>query len=659
MGHEFKGKGSHIALGPVVGPLGRSPFGGRNWEGFSPDSYLSGVAVEETVKGMQDAGVQACTKHYILNEQESQRNPTRYNGTSVEAVSHNVDDRTMHETYLWPFANAVRAGTASIMCSYNRINGSYGCQNSKTLNGILKDELAFQGYVMSDWGATHAGVPAIDAGLDMNMPGGIGFIQASPSFFGGNITTAVNNGSLPEERVNDMVLRIMTPYYFLGQDTGFPLIDETTPALNFFPQSTYLHNFTYGPVTDVRMDDHTKLIRELGAAGTVLLKNVNKTLPLKQPKNIGIFGNDAADLSTGLYPHDNNYDIGTLPAGGGSGSARFTYVVSPLEAIKARGKAYGALVQYVTDNNVIIKGGLGDEIAPSPPDVCILFLKSWAGEGKDRLSLVAEWNSTAVVKALTATCPNTVVVLHGASPNVLPWKDNENVTAILAAHMPGQETGNSIADILFGDVNPSGHLPYTTANSESDYAKNLVNSTELVKSRNPDAWQADHTEGQLIDYKEFDAANKSVAYEFGFGLSYTTFSLSNLQVLKAYANVSRTPSANAKILPGGNEELWQTLVTVFAKVKNTGDVDGDAVPQLYLSFPESEAGKGTPVRVLRGFEKVRLGKGEEKQVVFNLMRRDLSFWDTGIQQWRLPNGNIGVDVGFSSRDIMLKDSVKV
>lgn len=149
MGHEFRGKGSHIALGPVVGPLGRSPFGGRNWEGFSPDNYLSGQLVAETVHGIQAAGVQATTKHYIGNEQETQRNPSTVNGTTIEALSSNIDDKTMHETYLWPFADAVRAGSASIMCSYNRLNGSYGCQNSKILNGLLKDELGFQGYVMS------------------------------------------------------------------------------------------------------------------------------------------------------------------------------------------------------------------------------------------------------------------------------------------------------------------------------------------------------------------------------------------------------------------------------------------------------------------------------------------------------------------------------
>ncbi|KAF2123062.1 avenacinase [Lophiotrema nucula] len=666
MAAEFKGKGSHIALGPVVGPLGRSPFGGRNWEGFSPDSYLSGALVEETVLGMQSVGVQACTKHYIGNEQEIQRNPESVDGVTVEAISSNIDDKTMHETYLWPFANAVKAGSASIMCSYNRINGSYGCQNSKTLNGLLKTELGFQGYVMSDWGATHSGVDAITSGLDMNMPGGIDFTESEHSYFGANITTSINNGSIPEERLDDMILRVMTPYFYLKQDQGYPGVDKTTNGLGFFPAANYKYNFQLTALVDVR-DDHAKSIRELGAAGTVLLKNTNNALPLKQPKNIGVFGNDAADLTQGLYTgvsvqhpglENGNYDIGTLPVGGGSGTGRFTYVVPPLDAIKAKGDSYGALVQYITDNYAITNGALRS-IAPSPPDVCIVFLKSWASEGDDRETLIAEFNSTSVVTSVAQLCPNTVVVLHGASPNVLPWKDNANITAILAAHMPGQETGNAIADILWGNINPSGKLPYTIADQESDYAKNLVNSTELQNSKDPNAWQANFTEGNLIDYKEFDAENKSVAYEFGFGLSYTTFELSDIKVSLSAQNASRTPSSSAKILPGGNVDLWAILANVTATVKNTGGVLGATVPQLYLSLPASESGEGTPLRSLRGFDKISLGAGETATVNFPLMRRDLSFWDTGAQTWRLPSGVIGVDIGFSSRDLKLKGSITV
>ncbi|KAL1592675.1 hypothetical protein SLS60_011091 [Paraconiothyrium brasiliense] len=612
---------------------------------------------------MQSAGVQTCTKHYLGNEQEIQRNPSTVNGTLIDSISANIDDKTMHETYLWPFANAVHAGTASLMCSYNRLNGSYACQNSKTLNGLLKDELGFQGYVMSDWMATHSGVAAIEAGLDMNMPGGISFSGGAPaSLWGGNVSIAVNNGSLAIERVDDMIRRIMTPYYHLGQDVGYPVVDESTVPLSFFSKANWPSNYTLGPLVDVRAE-HAKIIRELGAAGTVLLKNVNHTLPLKEPKNIGVFGNDAADFTHGQYSlsissglASGDYDIGTLAAGGGSGTGRFTYVIPPLDAIKARGQSYGALVQYITDNSAVTAGGLSS-LSPTPLDACIVFLKSWASEGDDRTTLIAEWNSTAVVEAVASTCANTIVVLHGASPNVLPWKDNVNVTAILAAHFPGQETGNSIVDVLWGDVNTSGKLPYTIANNETDYDLRIVNSTELLESTNPNAWQDDFKEGNLIDYKEFDAAKKSVAYEFGFGLSYTTFDLSNLQIRAAVSNPSRVPNSSAKIIPGGNEELWQTLVTVCATVKNTGAVQGAAVPQLYVSFP-AEAGE-KEVRTLRGFDKILLAAGEASTVEFPLMRRDLSYWDVATQNWRLPSDSISVDVGFSSRDLKLNGKLTV
>jgi beta-glucosidase len=458
-----------------------------------------------------------------------------------------------------------------------------------------------------------------------------------------------NNASLSLERVDDMVLRIMTPYYYLGQDADFPPVDGYSPKAGFFPTTAFADNFTLGPVVDARSDEHTKLIRELGAAGTVLLKNTNGALPLQQPKNIGVFGNDAADFTTGSYPQA-DYDIGTLAVGGGSGTGRFSYVVSPLEAIKVRAKSYRADVQYITDNSIITSQGLAS-LAPLPLDVCLVFLKSWASEGSDRTTLIAEWNSTTVVETTAAACNNTVVILHGASPNTLPWMNNPNVTAILAAHMPGQETGNSIVDVLWGAVNPSGKLPYTIAHNETDYAKNLVNSTALATTSDPNAWQSDFVEGNLIDYKELDAANTSVAYEFGFGLSYTTFNMSDMKTNIVVANASRTPNPGAPVLPGGNVELWATIATVEVTVTNTGKTDGATVPQLYLAYPKEA---GAPVRSLRGFEKVTVGAGSSTSVQFDLTRRDLSYWDTSSQMWRLPSAGVDVAVGFSSRNLVLR-----
>lgn len=276
-------------------------------------------------------------------------------------------------------------------------------------------------------------------------------------------------------------------------------------------------------------DGHAELIRELGAAGIVLLKNTNHTLPLKKPKNIGVFGNDAGDITTGLYPGgdpdlDNiGWEYGVLPVGGGSGTGRMTYIVPPLDAIKAKAAAQqnNALVQYVLNNTLVIDSDGFQSLFPRPPDVCLVFLKTWSTEGYDRSSLLVDWNGTALVQEVAANCPNTVVVTNSGGLNVLPFANHPNVTGILAAHFGGQEQGNSIVDVsvldgepreltdqlwkvLWGAVNPSGHLPYTIAHNESDYAfADITNSSKLLNTSNPLAWQSDFKERLLIDYRKF------------------------------------------------------------------------------------------------------------------------------------------------------------
>ncbi len=280
----------------------------------------------------------------------------------------------------------------------------------------------------------------------MDMPGGISFVSASPSFFGGNITASVNNGSLSIERVDDMCRRIMTPYFRLGQNNNYPPIDASSGGLNFFPVTNYLYNFTEGPANvDVR-DDHAALIRELGAAGIVLLKNVNNTLPLKTPANVGVFGNDAPDISVGLYLDGDpdllniGYDQGVLPVGGGSGTGRMTYVVAPLDAIKTKVFSYNskALVQYVTNNTEIIHNKIfGAMINPTPPEVCLVSpptLRSIETNanlytyrftaGHVLTSAKVDWNGSAVVETVAASCPNTVVITNSGGLNVLPFANN-------------------------------------------------------------------------------------------------------------------------------------------------------------------------------------------------------------------------------------------
>ncbi|KAL1591747.1 hypothetical protein SLS60_011746 [Paraconiothyrium brasiliense] len=633
--------------------------------------------MDATIRGHQDAGVQACAKHYIGNEQETHRSTTDLNDTELAAVSSNIDDRTLHEVYLWPFANAVKAGASSIMCSYNRLNGTYACEDNHALSNILKEELGFEGYVMSDWFATHSGYKSINAGLDMTMPGplneAVAREQASlasgskvPSWFGGNITIALNNGTLNESRVDDMVRRIMTPYYQLNQDQDFPTVDPSSEFILYLYYGLPIRNAMIPPARNVKKN-HAQLIREVAAAGTVLLKNDHNVLPVsKNVTNVAIFGNGAPDPTDGLYffAADPNLaanqrqlgDVaGNFPIGGGSGSGRTTDLISPLRAIRDRGFKNGFRTQYITDNKLL------SEASPSIfplPDVCIVFLKTYATEAWDRLSFENDWNSTLVVENVSKLCPNsTVVVTHSAGVNTLPFIDS--ASAVVAAHYPGEQAGHSIVDVLWGDVNPSGHLPYTIPKKESDYDIPIVNITG-PNATDADAWQADFTEGLLIDYRHFDAFNITPLYEFGYGLSYTTFGVSpNITFSPAVGNLAAFPIPAKKTSPGGNPDLWATILNVTVTVTNTGPVAGAAVPQLYISLPSGTGPKGSTVKVLRGFEKVKLSSGMSAPVTFPLMRRDVSFWNVEKQDWQIPSGDIGIRVGFSSRDIKAMTSVNL
>jgi beta-glucosidase len=332
--------------------------------------------------------------------------------------------------------------------------------------------------------------------------------------------------------------------------------------------------------------------------------------------------------------------------------------VTPLDAIKARAAADDSIVQFILNNNYLASDPnlAFSTFAPSPPDVCLVFLKTWATEGSDRTTLEADWNSAAVVNNVADRCPNTVVITHSGGPNTMPWASHPNVKAIVAAHFPGQESGNSIVDILYGVVNPSGKLPYTIANSEAeDKFAPITDSPELRATTDPNAWQSDFEEGPLIDYRHFDYYNSSVLYEFGFGLSYTTFGMANLVIAKIDEKVTaRAPAA--KTAPGGNPNLFKTIFRVTVAVSNTGAVAGAAVPQLYLSLPPVYGITASPLRVLRGFEKVLLQPGQSQTVTFNLMRRDVSFWDTVSQEWVIAPGKIGVHAGFSSRDFKVESS---
>ncbi|KAH7323579.1 putative beta-glucosidase [Rhexocercosporidium sp. MPI-PUGE-AT-0058] len=636
MGAEFKAKGVNIALGPVVGPIGRIAEGGRNWEGISNDPYLCGVLAAETVRGIQENGVVTSTKHFIGNEQELNRNPSTNNQRQrVESVSSNIDDKTLHELYLWPFQDAVRAGSGNIMCSYNRVNNSYGCQNSKLQNGVLKEELGFQGFVVSDWGALHGGYAAAEAGLDMVMPsGGV--------FWGSNLTAAINNGSMNASVLDNMATRIIATWYQFGQDSD----DYPEPGVGLPRSLTAQHVFL-----DAKVPSSKQVRLNSAIEGHVLVKNTNGSLglPLQKPKLVSVFGYDAAsplkNPSTAGPPDRASQIINqTMIVAGGSGANNPAYISSPLEALSQR--AYEDSSQLLWD--IVNINSTAQVDAAS--DACLVFLNAWASEGYDRSGIHDDY-SDALVNNIADQCNNTIVVIHNAGVRLVDvFIDHPNVTALIFAHLPGQDSGRALVSLLYGESNPSGKLPYSVPKNESDYGS-------LLSPTPPEGvyWlfpQDDFTEGVYIDYRAFDAKNITPRYEFGFGLSYTTFEYSSLEVAKVDGPSTDEYPVGA-IVEGGQGDLWDVLFKVTASVSNSGAVDGAEVAQLYVGIP------GGPIRQLRGFSKVDVQPGQSIDLSFDLQRRDLSVWDVVAQKWQLQKGEYKVYVGGSSRSLSLEGSLTI
>ncbi|OJJ50194.1 hypothetical protein ASPZODRAFT_128815 [Penicilliopsis zonata CBS 506.65] len=626
IGAESKGLGIHVSLGPVAGPLGKNPGGGRNWEGFSNDPFLSGVAMSETIQGIQGEGVQAVAKHYIGNEQEHNR----------ETMSSNIDDRTLHELYLWPFVDAVKADVASVMCSYNKVNETWTCENDELLNQIMKTELGFPGYIMSDWNAQHSTVASANSGLDMTMPGSDFSEPRGNIFWGDYLIEAINNGSVPQTRLDDMALRVLAAWYLLGQDEGYPAVQ-----FNSWESSDHGGH----AAVDVT-GDHSKLARTLARDSIVLLKN-DGVLPLASPASLAIIGSDAIVNPAGPNNcSDRGCDVGTLAMGWGSGTDQFPYLIGPLDAIQEQASADGTRVVTSTT----------DETGPAASaaagaDIAIVFINSDSGEAfitvegneGDRNTLDPWHNGNGLVQAVAGANKKTIVVVHSVGPIILETiLAQPNVVAIVWAGLPGQESGNALVDVLYGSVSPSGKLPYTIAKKEADYGTGWVMG-EID----------DYPEGLFIDYRHFDHEGIQPRYEFGYGLSYTTFDYSYLHV-----DVSVSPGpATGLTVPGGPEDLFDSIGEVSVSISNTGNVTGQEVAQLYIGFPADAP--STPPKQLRGFEKIQLTPGQEEEVTFPLTRRDVSYWDVGAQAWVVPQGDFTVYVGASSRDIRDYDTFTV
>lgn len=449
----------------------------------------------------------------------------------------------MHEYYSWPFQDAIKAGVGSIMCSYNQVNNSYACQNSKLLNGILKNEYGFQGFVMSDWQAQHSGVSSAVAGLDMTMPGDTLF-NTGRSYWGANLTLAVINGTVPAYRIDDMTMRIMASLFKVGWTV------EGAKDTNFFSWSRNSYDYRQAAAkenmqqvnfqVDVRAN-HANHIRESGAKGSVILKN-NGALPLNKPKFVAVVGEDAGPNPRG--PNgcpDRGCDDGTLAMVWGSGTSNFPYLITPDNALQQQAIKDGSRYESILSN---YQWDATRDLVSQPNVTAIVFANSAAGEGYidvdgnqgDKNNLTLWKDGDALIKNVSTLCANTIVVIHSGGPVLLSEiAKNENVTAIVWAGQPGQESGNSLTDILYGKTSP-GRSPFTWGASEAAYGNDV-----LYKPNNGNgAPQDDFTDGAFFDYRHFDKESsakpgsdaKAPVYEFGFGLSWSTFEYSNLQVVK-------------------------------------------------------------------------------------------------------------------------------
>lgn len=503
----------------------------------------------------------------------------------------------------------------------------------------------------------HAGVASAEAGMDMVMP--------NSDLWGDNLTKAVKNGSVTEDRINDMATRIMAGYYQLGQDQGFP-----DPGIGMPADLTKPHD-----VVDARNISSQQVLLDGAIEGHVLLKNKNAALPLNKPKMLSVFGYSAKspdqwnyksnggvaawtfggessylgrDTAAGFSGHyyEAFSDIapnGTLFCGGGSGAVTPASVSSPFDALNARA---------LDDRTAVF----WDFFNPEPDvaaasDACLVIVNAFASEGYDRPNLRDDYTD-GLIRHVADRCNNTVVIFHNAGIRLVDqWIDHPNVTALIFAHLPGEASGRALISLLYGESTPSGKLPFTIARNESDYE--AFAGPDLPSGRFEKFPQSNFSvEGVYIDYRHFDLKNITPRYEFGFGLSYTTFEYSNLQVTKQNGtNTDEYPTG--VIREGGQEDLWDVVATVNTTIRNSGNVNGAEIAQLYVGIPNA------PVKQLRGFEKPTLNTSATVMVGFELTRRDLSIWDVVAQRWRLQPGDYGVFVGGSSRDLPLTGTLTI
>ena len=558
VGREGRAFGVSVILGPGVN-IKRSPLCGRNFEYYSEDPYLSGVLGAAHVTGMQETGVGASVKHFAANNQEHER----------MRISADVDERTLREIYLPAFERVItHAKPATVMCAYNRINGVYASHNSWLLTDVLRGDWGFEGAVVSDWGAVSDRVAGVAAGMDLEMPGSGGDTDRQ-------IVEAVRSGALSERLVDESVRRVLSLTTLPHEATG-----------------------------ELDVDGHHALAREVAADSVVLLKNDDETLPIRSNTRVAVIG-----------------ALATEPRfqGGGSSHINPTRVDTALDAIRDQSWAEGITVEYATgfalDASVEAATLLGEAVEVAErADVAVLFVglsDRDESEGFDRDTLALPKTQVDLIRAVSATATRTVVVLsNGGVVSFEGW--HEHVDAILEGWLLGQATGSAIADVLFGRVNPSGHLAESIPVRLEDNPSWLNFPGEQGHVR--------YGEGVFVGYRYYSTAQVDVRYPFGFGLSYTSFTTDDLVVR----------------LVGDAE------IEVDVTVTNTGEVAGKHVVQVYVGGGEAPVRR--PSRELRGFSKIALQPGETRTVTLHLDRRAFAHWDVEFHRWVVAGGGYRVQV---------------
>ncbi|WP_294633962.1 glycoside hydrolase family 3 C-terminal domain-containing protein [uncultured Bacteroides sp.] len=611
IGEEARYRNKTVLLAPGVN-IYRTPLNGRNFEYMGEDPYLAGRMVVPYVRGVQQNGVAACVKHYALNNQEVNRHTTNVI----------VDDRALYEIYLPAFKAAVQEGKAwSIMGSYNLYKDQHGCHNQYLLNDILKGEWGFDGVVVSDWGGVHNTEEAIHNGLDLEF---------------GSWTNGLSNGA--SNAYDNYYLA--QPYLKLikeGKVGTKELDDKVRRILRLAYRTTMDRNRPYGALCS---EAHIAAARHIAEEGIVLLQNKNNILPidLGKVKKIAVIGENAVKMMT---------------VGGGSSSLKVKYELSPLDGIKKRVGKRAEVVYargYVGDPSGEyngVKSGQNLEDKRSPEELIaeavqvakecdyVIFIGGLNKsahqdcEDSDRKDIALSYGQDAVISALAKANKNLVVVNISGNAVAMPWV--KEVPSIVQAWYLGTESGNAIASILMGDVNPSGKLPFTFPVALNDVGAHKLGEYPGVP-RNDGSKIVDekYNEGIFVGYRWAEKNKITPLFPFGHGLSYTTF---------AYG----TPVASSKtITADGN-------IQVSLTVKNTGAVAGKEIVQLYIG--DEKASVPRPVKELKGFQKVELLPGEEKEVVFTITDNDLKFFDAAAHAWKAEPGKFKAYIAASATDV--------